>query len=40
MAKKELEEYKTYRPSAVPGALGIGALAAGVAYVGRRRNPF
>ena len=40
MAKKELEEYKTYRPSAVPGALGIGALAAGVAYVGRRRIPF
>ena len=40
MAKKELEEYKTYEPSAVPGALGIGALAAGVAYVGRRRIPF
>ena len=40
MAKKELEEYKTYRPSAVPGALGIGALAAGAAYVGRRRIPF
>ena len=40
MAKKELEEYKTYRPSAVPGALGIGALAAGAAYLGRRRIPF
>ena len=40
MAKKELEEYKTYRPSAVPGALGIGALAAGAAYIGRRRIPF
>ena len=40
MAKKEYEEYKPYKPSGVPGALGIGALAAGVAYVGRRRIPF
>ena len=40
MAKKELEEYKTYRPSAVPGALGIGALVGGAAYLGRRRIPF
>jgi hypothetical protein len=40
MAKKELEEYKTYEPSAVPGAVGIGALAAGAAYLGRRRIPF
>ena len=40
MAKKEYEEYKPYKPSGVPGALGIGALAAGAAYVGRRRIPF
>ena len=40
MAKKEYEEFKPYKPSGVPGALGIGALVGGAAYLGRRRIPF